>query len=484
MKSQNPATSHFARTIFLGFLLSSFLTFLFILAARHLLTIGWIPTSILSALVMLVASALISLSLSRFLKNPLDAMHSELSELNQQVSSSSNALSEVSKQSQALLESLPVGLIIFDKKTQLTQMNQTAKKMLGFSGTGVASVTLNSETVLTTLKQLISTSASGDFTDWLNQTKTNKIQDTKLWPLGHLVVGEETKAYDIVAHYNKQDSNGLELVVALVERSEDYARQEKQMEFISLAAHELRGPITLMRGLIDVFKNEIGETLDDDHRELLTRMGVSAHQLAGYVDNILSVSRIDQKNFVVQPEKADWATILSQATLDLSIRAEANHRILELNVPQNLPPVAVDTTAIHHVINNLVDNAIKYSKAGGHIIISANVKGDTIETTVQDSGIGIPGSIVGGLFTKFYRSHRSKQLVSGTGLGLYLCKAIVEAHSGNIWVRSTEGVGTTFGFTLPTYSSIAAELEKRDNKDSGIVRGTHGWIKNHALYRR
>jgi signal transduction histidine kinase len=87
------------------------------------------------------------------------------------------------------------------------------------------------------------------------------------------------------------------------------------------------------------------------------------------------------------------------------------------------------------------------------------------------------------LFDKFYRSHRSRDNVGGTGLGLYLSKAIVEAHGGMIWVKSAEGKGSTFGFTLPTYESVAANIENPDNKQE-IVRNAHGWIKNHSLIRK
>jgi len=152
-------------------------------------------------------------------------------------------------------------------------------------------------------------------------------------------------------------------------------------------------------------------------------------------------------------------------------------------LPKDLPTVAVDSTAILHVLNNLIDNAIKYSSDNGKVVVSAKVKDTQVETTIQDFGIGIPANVVENLFTKFYRSHRSKQIVGGTGLGLYLCKAIVEAHGGSIWVRSTEGSGTTFGFTLPTYASVSDTLKAGQN-ETGIIRGSHGWIKNHALYRR
>jgi signal transduction histidine kinase len=149
----------------------------------------------------------------------------------------------------------------------------------------------------------------------------------------------------------------------------------------------------------------------------------------------------------------------------------------------NLPAVAVDPISIQEVINNLIDNAIKYSGDSKVIDVSSYVSKDgLIETTVQDYGRGIPAAALPNLFTKFYRDHHNRSQVGGTGLGLYLSKAIVTAHGGNIWVRSKEGEGSLFGFSLQPYDS--QNSQSQNSGDSEMVRGAHGWIKNHSLYRR
>jgi signal transduction histidine kinase len=130
-----------------------------------------------------------------------------------------------------------------------------------------------------------------------------------------------------------------------------------------------------------------------------------------------------------------------------------------------------------------LDNAIKYSGGSKKIVIkSALNKEGLVETTVQDFGDGIPPGIIGNLFDRYYRSHRSREQVGGTGLGLYLSKAIIGAHGGRIWVNSKEGEGSTFGFTIVPYAKLADEKKNGDNND--ITRGAHGWIKNHSLYSR
>src|SRR5690606_39754881 len=126
---------------------------------------------------------------------------------------------------------------------------------------------------------------------------------------------------------------------------------------------------------------------------------------------------------------------------------------------------------------------IKYSDKNNRIVVRTFLRDDgMIETTVQDFGIGIDASIIGNLFEKFYRNHRSRAEVGGTGLGLYLSKAIVKAHGGQIWVQSKPGQGSIFGFTLQQYAKLADTQKTADNQ--GMRRVAHGWIKNHSFYRR
>jgi signal transduction histidine kinase len=427
----------------------------------------------------LIMSVIVSWLGTRKLSEPLAALNKELEELHEKVDTSTTALTKVSEGNMALVDSLPVGFLVFNSKTELTKGNKNAYTLLGYTDGSEP----EASQIMEQIKQFKSNGSQINFTDWLHEARSSKIQLIKRWPMVKIENGETLTVCDVIAHYNKADSYGNDLVLLFIDRSEEYDRQEKQMEFISLAAHELRGPITVMRGLVDILQDEAGPTLSKEHNELITRIIVSARQLAGYVDNILGASRVDRDTFEVHPAETDWQSVVNQSIQDLTVRAEAHRRKLEFTVAKGLPTVAVDSSAILHVINNLVDNAIKYSPEGGKVIINAVLKEDTVETTIQDFGMGIPANVVDNLFTKFYRSHRSKQIVSGTGLGLYLCKAIVEAHGGSIWVRSTEGAGTTFGFTLPTYASVADQIKAGNNED-GIIRGSHGWIKNHALYRR
>ncbi|HEX8349339.1 MAG TPA: ATP-binding protein, partial [Hymenobacter sp.] len=158
-------------------------------------------------------------------------------------------------------------------------------------------------------------------------------------------------------------------------------------------------------------------------------------------------------------------------------------KVIEYDIAPNLPTAAVDRISICEVVNNLLDNAIKYSPDQKRIVVRSLLNKDgLIETVIQDFGIGIPESVLPNLFEKFYRNHRTRGQIGGTGLGLYLSKALVTAHGGHIWANSKEGEGSSFGFTVMPYSQLAEE--QKDGANTDIVRQAHGWIKNHSYYRR
>lgn len=323
------------------------------------------------------------------------------------------------------------------------------------------------------------------FDNWLKQAKVDKATAIGSWERVKLPVRDNHPEllFDLSAYYNRDNPEHNETMVVLFDHTKQYSQDDQAVSFIALSVHELRVPLTLLRGYIEVFEEELDGKLDPSLQSFMEKMRVQAEQLMAFVNNILNVARIDDNQLELKLEAADWASVLKQAIDSVSLRAKVRGITLNCSVQQNMPQVGVDQLSIQEVINNLVDNAIKYSGKSTKINIDSKVTNDgLVETTIQDFGLGISGAILPNLFSKFYRDHHNRSQIGGTGLGLYLSKAIVQAHGGNLWVRSKEGQGSTFGFTLLPYSQIAKEA--KDNGDSEIIRGAHGWIKNHSLYRR
>jgi len=319
--------------------------------------------------------------------------------------------------------------------------------------------------------------------DWLASCEDHSVHGEYLWrrvPNKH-VGQDDRKIYDVSVSYQK--GSDAEVIITLLDRTTDYQPEDEDLDFVAFAAHELRGPITVIRGYLDVLADELTPVLQDDQAELIDRLVVSANRLSSYVSNILNASRYDRRHLKVHVTEDTIADIYNTISDDMKLRASAQNRLLAVDLPVSLPTIAADRASIGEVLGNLIDNAIKYSHEGGPVSVRATEENGFVKVSVTDVGIGMPGSVVSNLFHKFYRSHRSRETVAGTGIGLYISKAIVESHGGTIGVRSAEGEGSTFTFTLPIYATVAEKLKAGDNSNEGLIAHSGGWIKNHAMYR-
>lgn len=322
-----------------------------------------------------------------------------------------------------------------------------------------------------------------DILEWIKEAEEEEIKSEKRWQR----VGTDPryltkqKFYDIVASYEKGAK--AETVVFLIEQTRRYMPEEEDLNFIAFAAHELRGPITVIRGYLDVLEREMSDRLKGDEPELFDRLTVSANRLSSYVNNILNVAKLDRHHLKVYLHEETVHDIYDSIAYDMKLRAQSQKRLLTVDIPKDLPTVAADRNSIGEVIGNLIDNAIKYSFEGGSVVVKAEAKGDFVEISVKDNGIGMPPSVIKNLFRKFYRSHRSRDSVAGSGIGLYICRAYINSHGGNMSVRSVENNGSTFTFTLPIYATVADKLLEDGQLNKSLVRHKRGWIKNHAMYR-
>ena len=375
----------------------------------------------------------------------------------------------------SLATTLPLPIIVLDKAQNVHFANELALQYIGQT----------SETTLgKPIFDVMNLSFVSDMTleSWIKDNSSSAVINSEVWERVRLTLADESrKQFDLVAHYSNNDPNGIETILVLFDRTRQYERDDHDLTFVSLAVHELRTPLTIMRGYIEVFEDELSDHLNPEQTAFMHNMGASAQQLTSFVSNILNVTRVEENALMLHLKEETWKDILLGACKDMELRAHVHNKQLVYEIDENLPTVAVDKVSIYEVIANLIDNAIKYTHTDEKIVIKSYEKDDMIETTITDKGVGISPSLIGHIFEKFYRAHQSKNSVGGTGLGLYLSHAIVTAHGGTIWVQSKEGEGSTFGFTLPKYASVADQISSDDNGE--ITRGAHGWIKNHSLYR-
>jgi signal transduction histidine kinase len=225
---------------------------------------------------------------------------------------------------------------------------------------------------------------------------------------------------------------------------------EAKDEFISMASHQLRTPLTSIKGYISMLSEGDVGPVTKEQKHLLDEAFVSSERMVRLISDFLNVSRLQTGKFVIEKQPVDLAKIVAQEIEALGTNAAARGLSFSYVQPKKFPTLNVDEAKIRQVIMNFADNAIYYSKENTKIRIELKAGAKDVEFTVKDTGIGVPDSEKDHLFSKFFRATNArKQRPDGTGVGLFLAKKVIDAHDGAIVFESTEGKGSTFGFRLP-----------------------------------
>ena len=225
-------------------------------------------------------------------------------------------------------------------------------------------------------------------------------------------------------------------------------------EFVSLASHELRTPMTAIKSYLWLFLEDSKNTLSEKQRRYLERAYSSTDRLINLVNDMLNVSRIESGRMVLDPQLSDLAKIVQDVIGEILPAAQKQEVEMTYKAGNSqMPSVFVDINKIKQVLINLIGNSVKFTPPGGKIIVSVSVQDNMIITSVTDTGKGVSKEDLPKLFQKFgiiESNYLVKQNIQGTGLGLYISKSIVELHGGKMWVQSDgKDRGSTFSFGLP-----------------------------------
>ena len=227
------------------------------------------------------------------------------------------------------------------------------------------------------------------------------------------------------------------------------AMDETKDEFISMASHQLRTPLTSVKGYVSmVLEGDAGE-LNAMQRKLLEQAFTSSQRMVFLIADLLNLSRLRTGKFIIETAPTNLADVIEGEVAQLKETAESRSLKLKYTKPKNFSSLMLDETKIRQVIMNFVDNAIYYTPAGGVIEIRLTETDKSVEFTVRDNGIGVPKAEQHHLFNKFYRARNAqKARPDGTGLGLFMAKKVIVAQGGAIVFNSSEGKGSIFGFTF------------------------------------
>jgi signal transduction histidine kinase len=345
---------------------------------------------------------------------------------------------------QTVLEDLTCGVIIGDSSGKVSRVNTAAAQMLGVSPEALTSQPLaqvtQDERWVKAVSELVTHSDDMVITTLQLSDRVLRatISPMAATPSGERQEGSVAILYDITAEAESQQARD---------------------EFVASLSQELRTPMTSITGYTDLLLGQSVGLIGDMQRKFLQRIKANIERMSSMLNDLIGVTAIDAGQLEIRPTTVDMSEIIEDAIIGARAQLEEKELTLELNLPQQIPPVEVDADCVHQIMANLLGNATKCSPVGSTVEVSALVydeeAGNPEETqylkvSIRDSGGGIAAEDQERVFDRFYRAESA--LINGlgeTGVGLAIVKSLVEAHGGHVWVESEIGTGSTFSFLLP-----------------------------------
>lgn len=288
---------------------------------------------------------------------------------------------------------------------------------------------------------------------WLSYLLTKSIEalrrGVEIISKGRLGYRVQIRTHDEIQRLAEAFNTMVQSIEEMRQRDQEVSRMKS--EFLSIAAHQLRTPLSALKWVLNMsLEGDVGK-LAKGQRELLEK-GYSANErMIALVNDLLDAVRIEEGRFDYKFRKVNLIKLVGKMVEDMKLIADQKEVRLTFHKPsQAIPDIAVDSEKLRLAFMNIVDNAVRYTSSKGQVDIEATLKEKEILVLVRDTGIGIPKAQLDRLFTKFFRSQNAISMQpSGSGLGLFIAKNIIEKHKGKIWIESTEGKGTTVYFTIP-----------------------------------
>ncbi len=415
---------------------------------QHTLTSDLLLTMILAGIIPLLASIVLWHSKSKGDKVK-DQSYADLKiELN-----------EASDKADIVINAISEGVIAINNSGVIELINPTAQRMVGWANQDALKLDYKSVLHLTTgdgkelekstdpIFSVLATNQPKRKSDLYVQTNAGKRTpiDLLVSPIGSL---------------------GSGAIIVFRDITKQQAEEKAQADFISTASHEMRTPVASIEGYLGLALNANVSKIDEKARDFITKAHESAQHLGRLFQDLLDITKADDGRLKNDPKVIELVTFIKDIAGGLQQKADEKGLRLFINPAvekggeRNLEPiyyVNLDRDHLREVIANLVENAIKYTPAG-EIVVAIKGDADSVLISIQDSGIGIPAEDLPHMFQKFYRVDNSEtREIGGTGLGLYLCKRLVETMDGRIWVESEYKKGSTFFVELPRISHIEAQ---------------------------
>ena len=345
---------------------------------------------------------------------------------------------------EVLFDSIGDGAITTDEFGKITRINPTAQSILGYS---------EDEALGQWFPKLCTAyDDSGDAIPLIDRPVT------RAFVTGNIIsekIHYKTKAGDLIPvsmtispiMVNDQPAGCIEIFRDI---SREYEIDKMKSDFISLASHQLRTPLSAIKTYSHMLSDGFMGQLNPRQNKSLKTIIAATNRMNETISTLLNITRIESGSIVVAKKPVAINQVIEEVIADHQLTVTDKHLSIKFSPAKDNIKIISDSVVLKEIIGNLVSNAIKYTPNGGQISVKLSTKDKTLIVAVSDTGLGIPESYKDSVFTKFFRGENViRQETSGTGLGLYLVKGLVNELGGDVWFESAEGKGSTFYLSLP-----------------------------------
>ena len=344
----------------------------------------------------------------------------------------------------SIINNLVDGLIVFNRDNNLDLINSQAKSFLRLKEEDVIGKSMSSLKKTPHLEPLIN----------LIEEETGETfrKEVQISNNNH----EDGLVLSVSTIYTSVKGEKIGMAVILHDITREKIIERMKTEFVSITAHQLRTPLSAIKWTLKMFLDGDLGSLEDKQKEFIKKTYQSNERMIKLINSLLDVTRIEEGRYIFKPTFTSLENMVDFVIKPYKEEFEKRKLAIEFKKPKKrLPQVKIDIEKIRLVIQNLVDNAMRYTPAGGQVTISLKMniistEEKEIEFSIKDTGLGVPSDQQKRIFGKFFRANNViKTDTEGSGLGLFIAKNIIEAHGGKIWFESLENKGTTFYFTIP-----------------------------------
>jgi len=352
---------------------------------------------------------------------------------------------EERKKTEAIVANFIDPIIVIDNENRIELFNTSAKSVFGLINDDIGKIISNQNNYsMENFKKIIHKKYEVTTTDANRKKNPNEEE---------LVINyanQELTYKIITAAVRDSQNNNLGVMKIFYNLTQEKMLDKLKSEFISIAAHQLRTPLSAIKWVIKmVLDGDVGE-ITEEQKKFLSKGYQSNERIIALVNDMLNVSRIEEGRFAYSYQKENFEEALKIVLDSLKNRVEKKNIKLEVKKQNKIPMVFMDKTKMVLVLQNLIENAVKYTPEFGKITIKLESGKQFLKVKIKDNGVGIPKKDQEKMFSKFFRADNVVRMqTEGSGLGLFIVKNVIQKHGGDITFTSEEGMGTEFVFTLP-----------------------------------